>query len=193
MIDNPNPSKYQVAADMAKKLGYAESYIRSCIAYANAVNLLEVICPGIIPYLLTGLPRLSMERTIALAKMPHHKIMEILNLVKKRDVSALDMLPNRAELRNNSAKRSVTPVKRPVLSASKMQIKSTPAYDPEALVQSLVFTIPSWVRTMTRTAMGSDYNAISFAVRFDLRQNLLKLTEAAQHMLAIMEETDHEQ
>jgi len=72
-----------------------------------------------------------------------------------------------------------------------LAIKETPLYSPDASVESLIYTAPSWISTIERTALNADYNAITFSARSNLKQILDELSKTAQAAIDIMEETGH--
>jgi len=92
-------------------------------------------------------------------------------------------MPKRTGVEKTKLKTEILPT---------VAIKETPIYDPEALLKSLVYTVPSWVSSIERTATETDYKEITQAVRLSLKQALQRLAETAQTMIEILEETTYE-
>ena len=83
--------------------------------------------------------------------------------------------------------RSVNPL--PATSAgSPTSVKDMPAYDPDAELSSLAFTIPSWGSSIHRVRNTANFEAASHSVKRRLRKNLTALCAASIEMLALVEE-----
>ena len=67
-------------------------------------------------------------------------------------------------------------------------IKDMPMADPDAEVASLSFTIPSWISSMTRIHNLGAVDRASVNAARRLQQQLLKLNETVEQMLAAIKE-----
>ena len=72
------------------------------------------------------------------------------------------------------------------------QIKQMPEYDPDAELSSLSFTIPSWVRTIERTANNANFIASSDSAKDKLRCQLRELAKAADYLYYQIREASNE-
>ena len=81
------------------------------------------------------------------------------------------------------------PITKSRLWKQKVAIKESPGHAPDALVESLTFTIPSWIDAIERAALGTDYNAISSTTKSDLKIALVELIKTTQTAIDIMEES----
>ena len=67
-------------------------------------------------------------------------------------------------------------------------VKDMPAFDPDAYVASLVFTIPSWINNIKRTADNSSVDTLSKKAKHDLIEALDKLIYISSLTKKILEE-----
>jgi len=68
-------------------------------------------------------------------------------------------------------------------------IKDMPAYDPDAELSSLIYTIPTWVQWINRT-INADLEHCSNAAKDKLRKELHDLKYSIESLILIMEETN---
>ena len=76
----------------------------------------------------------------------------------------------------------------PVEKKKNMTIKDMPAFDPDAEINSLALTIPSWINTIDRTRYSAKFPLLTEKGRNQLEQELYQLQKAAQIMLHSLKE-----
>jgi hypothetical protein len=138
---------------------YAASSIEYFASYANAIDRIQRVLPDIALDILEGNAHISLKDTIALSKK---------------------------ELQKKPERRG-----RPRINISeppKISVKNTPLYDPDAQINALAYTIPSWVSTIDRTFMSSDIHNVSLFARSKLATELIKLRDTADTMIALIME-----
>lgn len=67
-------------------------------------------------------------------------------------------------------------------------IKDMPAFDPDAEINSLALTIPSWISSINRTRSIAKFSLLTQKGRNQLERELHQLQEAAQVMLHALKE-----
>ena len=67
-------------------------------------------------------------------------------------------------------------------------IKEIPEYDPDAEIQSLAFTIPSWVSSINRVREAAKFSAISDKAREKIRAALDELKSSIETICHAIEE-----
>ena len=67
-------------------------------------------------------------------------------------------------------------------------IKDMPAYDPDAEISSLAFTVPSWASSINRVRSSVTMGRTSLKARDKLQGELLALRQAIDHMVAAIKE-----
>lgn len=94
--------------------------------------------------------------------------------------------PEEARLPETSEK-PVSPATVPELLETGPNIKDMPAFDPDAEINSLSLTIPSWVQSLARTRNTAKFQLITQDGRERLTQELRRLISAADKMLSALE------
>ncbi len=67
-------------------------------------------------------------------------------------------------------------------------IKDMPAFDPDAEINSLALTIPSWISSINRTRSVAKFSLLTLEGKNQLEQELHRLQQAAQIMLLALKE-----
>ena len=124
--------------------------------------------------------------------MSHEHIVTLSRMQKKDLIRAAKELLNSEPSRTGyiNAKRELE---------SKMQIKiprrlpensvkTMPAYDPDAEVSSLIFTIPSWVNSINRVSQMPKLIEVSPTAKTRLKEELLKLQISINKIISAIKE-----
>lgn len=154
--------------------------------YTKAIDALSKIEPELTPKILSGKIKMTHDDIVALSHLPPPVIQSIAVNLSGDTVEAIRYIKSRQVMKAKHHASKAEPPARPVVA-----IKDTPIHDPSALAESLIFTIPSWIRTIERIAMETDYTAITPVTYINLRGVLRKLEETAQTMLDTMEDASH--
>lgn len=67
-------------------------------------------------------------------------------------------------------------------------VKTMPAYDPDAEVSSLIFTIPSWVNSINRVSQMPKLVEVSSTAKTRLKEELLKLQISINKIISAIKE-----
>jgi len=73
-------------------------------------------------------------------------------------------------------------------SLPEISVKNMPAYDPDAEILSLVFTIPSWISSIERTHSSADFKEVSSSARQRLEYELSRLQSTVDTVLSTVKE-----
>lgn len=146
-----------------------ESYGR----FSRSLDQIERKAPGILPSVLAGSIRISKDTVDLLADMPDDQVDHISRALRdqldqNRHMTIYDT--NRVIEKVQARESGVTD--EPVIMP---KIKSMPIYDPDAEVNGLLLTIPTWVNTIQRIIEKADFNCISIKARGSLSQALCEL------------------
>jgi len=148
--------------------------------YSQSIDTISKSEPMLTPKILSGQVKISQENVLELARLSPSDI---------RSISAdlLDNTSSYSETRNIVPK-TTKPKKsdfQPLVSGS---VKDMPIYDPDAELLSLVFTIPSWVSSISRTQSTAKIMETSNNARNKLEEALLSLKSTIDTMLATIKE-----
>jgi len=149
--------------------------------YANALDSLSQITPELVPRILSGEVKISHENTVELSRLSGKDIKCLSRMAPENDTEFAEIL------------RKVLPKKQVAteklhFSVPAGSVKDMPAYDPDAEISSLTFTIPSWVTSISRTSSATNFNAVTDNARSNLVKQLLELKIAVDSMLAVIKE-----
>lgn len=147
--------------------------------YSQALDKLWGIVPELVPKVLYGVLRLSHESIVELSRLSSQDARRLRQLLfdgaDETDIRKIIMERQNPEGNN--------PLKIPAGS-----IKDMPAYDPDAEISGLVFTIPSWISSIDRVRSAANLNSVSDNARSKLEIELLKLKETIDSMLTAVKE-----
>lgn len=90
---------------------------------------------------------------------------------------------------DNTFRRSVQNTTAPLISGP--SVKDMPEFDPDAGINSLALTIPSWVQSMQRTHSSVDFSLITDTGRQRLHDELKRLICAADTLNSLLEVENH--
>ena len=155
--------------------------------YTKALDILTKVDPELTSQILSGKIKMKYDDVVALSFLSPLDIKRVLAQLSDDAEGAIRYIQSRQVMkpeRHIMKAETVSPT---------VAIKEIPAYDPDASVGSLIFTIPSWISAIERTAIEADYGAITATAHINLKNALQKLIKTAQTMFDIMEETTHEQ
>ncbi len=144
------------------------SIIRYSI-YAQAIDYIASIKPEAADQILAGERKTSIEAVMSCYGKSEDEVVKLLT----------------ASRRNVIAKRPAF-VKTEV--AVGTTIKDMPAFDPDAEVNSLALTIPSWISSINRTRSAAKFPLLTSKGRNQLEQELYQLQKATQIMLNALKE-----
>ena len=163
---------------LGMKYGYSGASVRHFEDYVRSINRIRAAAPHAADLLLEGHVPLSISKTEFLARKTPEKIEAAMKQLINPETRLADIFP---DYKNRNDKKP----KRPDIT-----VKDTPAYDPDAQVAGLIYTIPSWIAIMDRVSMTADFNAITVSAHRRLRKALHDLKNLAETMLSnITEDT----
>jgi len=151
--------KYDCSADA---VGHRERY-------AKAIDRIREINPNGAEALLFGKISLQYSKVILPSKKQPKAIQSALERLANPNVTFADVFPEYS----GKAKKSV---------------KDVPAYDPDAQVTGLLYTMPSWMDCLERVGLGTDFGVISVDSFHWLQKALDELKTLAENIIKIMTE-----
>ena len=131
--------------------------------FARAINGIKKQSPELAQMILTGEYGITHEKTVLLSHQPKSELLEYYaKMTEGRSVKEKDQ-PSRATY---SLKGRAVP-----------SVKDTPAFDPDAEINGLALTIPSWCSSMKRVRNAIDPDIVSEDAKSRLRSGLILLTD----------------
>ena len=176
--------KNKLLTHTAKRIAQENNISRGTVEkyaiYSRAVDAIAQKEPAIVPKILSGQYKIAHKNVVELSKLSPQEIRKVEQNIQKvqepfmqynkiRDVISSTMESFREE--------------EPVAS-----IKDMPAFDPDADINVLSLTIPSWTSSIKRVYTKSDLSIVSKSARKKLIAELNTLCQQIEDFLAVIEE-----
>ena len=189
---NDNRGDNERVSDVYNELGvvfgYNQNSIRKIVTYTGAIDRIHRLLPDVAHELLNGEIKISIDDTNALSKLEFYEIKDVTLRRRTENTTAKKLINDQKALRKKPEKRGRP--KRVVNDVHGISIKDLPAHDPDARINALIHTIPSWLGIMERAFDASEFERISESARSRLVCELNKLSEAAETLTSILTEVD---
>ena len=179
-IDSTRTGKSRRTSEiLAEEYHLCHTTVEQYGQYSRVVDEIGRKEPSIVPKLLSGEYRFSYDNTRRLAQMP------------KPDVSALPhQMQNGSSLyvprqSNNHGKNDVSEQQNNNRADNNIQqnVKSKPLYDPDAEINGLTLTIPTWMNSINRVQENTALDQISEQARGKLIDALKELQSKVANIL----------
>jgi hypothetical protein len=190
LIEKEKRSDNERVADIFEQLGatfgYTGKSIKNLGIFSGVIDRLIKLLPDIAADILNGRTRLAEKDIYALAKLDFVEICAVMERLESETLPAKIIIAEQIALRTKT-KRPGRP-KRVITEEPRASVKDIPAYDPDAQINGLAYTIPSWVSMIERAFTSSEFNEVSANARNRLGLELQKLTDAAETVSALLSE-----
>lgn len=154
---------------LAEEYHLNESSITRYSAYAQSIDYIASIKPEAVHQILAGEMKTSIEAVMACYGKQEDEVAKLLAATRK----------------SVSVKRAVCLKEE---DGAGITIKDMPAFDPDAEINSLALTIPSWISSINRTRSVAKLPQVTLKGRNRLEQELYQLHEATQIMIDALKE-----
>lgn len=150
--------------------------------YSNAVDVVKEVSPEVAKLIITGRVKVKQTDLIALSRRPVSEIKLFCNSILKDTKGAIPYSVTRELMPQKTINKKIT------LPANTGAIKEMPVYDPDAELKSLMFTIPSWVKSIDRVLKSKEIPCASDTIKASLTTELCKLLTSTSIMLQTLKE-----
>lgn len=163
---------------------WSKATIRNYVRFGRQLDQLEEMFPGIRIRILKGEVEIALMYMDALMHMPQEDLEKMIS-----DPACRKLMPPESAINHIRAKRDPR-YKRKV--HVETAIKETPAYDPDADVNGLNYTIMAWIKALNRTRESVDFHNATKKGRENLYHALRALTIDIGCLVDKLEEVEHE-
>ena len=177
---------FDIYEQMGINFNYSSSGIKKVVNYSTSVDRMQKYLPDIVAEILNGRTRLSAVDTIALVKLNFAEINEVMIRLSS-EKTLPKIIINELKAMRTKTKRRGRP-KNVTEESARASVKDNPAYDPDAQINTLVFTIPSWVSMIERASSSSNFDEVSPNARDRFLIELQKLTAATETVATLLSE-----
>ncbi len=162
-------SLYESSAGRTKERLAEEYHLNRCsitryAIYAQAIDYIASMKQEMVNQILAGEIKTSMEAVMACYGKEEDDVTKLLTTS-----------------RGSMTAKQVGSVEEKIVKG--VTIKDMPAFDPDAEINSLALTIPSWISSINRTRFTAKFPLLTSKGRDQLENELYQLQEAAQMML----------
>ena len=175
---------------IGREFGFVYTNMKDYIDYAHAIDRIHALLPHISEEILNGESRIGQKATILFGRLNLREMSEVLTRLSQEKTPVKLIIAEQKALRTKT-KRPGRPklIKNETPRAS---VKDNPTYDPDAQINALTYTIPSWVNMVERTFSALDFKKITPHARERLAGELTKLTDVAKTVTALIMEGENE-
>jgi hypothetical protein len=177
-------AKVSIFEKLRGTFGLTDGSYRRLMKFKIAVDRLHQLVPELMPRIIDGNARLSMDNAMAVSKWEPEIIRAALEKLRDRTVNMSHIF--------NEYPNSGLGVRKynRVASEHRQTVKDTPAFDPEAQISGICYTIPSWAAAVDRAFTATEFVNVSLTVRHKFVRELTALRDTVQTVLDILKEGD---
>ena len=168
------------AERIAKQNHISKGTVVKYSLYARAIDTLAAKDASIVPKILSGQYKISHENVVELSKLSPQEILKVERRIKK---------VRQPFIQYNQSRHAISAVSENMEdSTSVTSIKDMPAFDPDADINVLTLTIPSWSSSIDRVRRQTDLSIISSTARDGLIKQLHSLEDHVGELLNAIKE-----
>lgn len=171
------PKKTRTSDRLSTEYHVSHFTVEKYGVYSKAIDSISEKAPGIVPRILKGECKIAHRDVMAMAQMPQAQLQKIeQELTEHKQRGYVPYTETRARL-GESPRPKIQP-----------EIKNMPEYDPDADVNGLALTVPTWTTSIEKTRSKTDLKEISDQARKGLRVVLVDLRATINTLLMAMED-----
>ena len=172
-------TRRQIASKIAQENYISRASVEKYAIYSQALDIIAEKEPDIVYKILSGQYKIAHKNVVELSKLTAAEIRKIGRRIQKMQKPFVQYNKFRVILANTA---EGIPGEEPVPS-----VKDMPAFDPDADINVLALTIPSWSSSIHRVRTKTDLSIISAGARDRLVTELRSLSQRIEEMLAAVE------
>ncbi len=171
----PQKSRYATAKKIGSETHLAASTIQRYGAYARDLEALREKVPEVIPRILSGSYKISRKDIARLTLRTPEEIKRVLKEIEEQQAGYARYRNVRNQIRQQTEDTS--------RNGSISSIKDMPKPDPDAELNGLRLTIPSWVSSMERVRNNADFEQASLKAIEYLLISLQSLADSTERLI----------
>ncbi|KXL52944.1 hypothetical protein CLNEO_14860 [Anaerotignum neopropionicum] len=180
----PSPSGHVIAQRIAQENQIAEGTVLKYAIYTRALEAMGQKVPEMVPKILSGRYKISHNNVVDLSLLTSDEIKKVGHRMERNQQPFVQYNSTRQKTQNTLEQASSND------SPSTPSVKDMPAFDPDAAITALTLTIPSWVSSIKRTRMNTDFDRVSFYAKDKLTETLIHLQYTISKMLSAIKEEE---
>lgn len=172
-------TRRQIASKIAHKNHVSRATVEKYAIYSRALDVIAGKEPDIVHKILSGQYKIAHKNVVELSKLTAAEIRKIGRRMQRMQGPFVKYNKFRVILAGTAER---IPGEEPVPS-----VKDMPAFDPDADINVLTLTIPSWSSSINRVRTKTDLSIVSTGARDRLVTELRSLIRRIEEMLAAVE------
>ncbi len=182
-IRNPELTRADVFKKLRLVFGLTDSTYRRLMVYRHSIDRLQELVPELMPRIIDGDTRLSIDNAATASRWEADDIREALEKLRDRSVFINTVFSEHPSHRPHNRRQKYNEGKE-----HRQSIKDTPMFDPEAQISGISCTIPSWVAAIDRAFTATEFSDVSLHARYRFTKELAALKDTAQIVLDMIKE-----
>lgn len=172
--ESESSKKYIIASNIGKDYDIHQVTVYKYMTYAKAIDELIKKDQLTAKRILLGDLRMSHVNVLELAKLPKEDIHSLKDLLHKENQKHISY----ADIKHELQWRQIFISQQKNQQKQNLPIKQVPQYDPDSEIASLSLTIPSWIGSINRTHLRTNFDKVTCNGRRQLEEQLecLKIT-----------------
>ena len=173
-------SRVHTAERIAKENHISKGTVEKYAIYARAMDALAEKDAEIVPRILSGQYKIAHKNVVELSKLSPPEIKKVERRIKRMQQPFIQY---------NQSRNAISEVSEGAREAVAVtSIKDMPAFDPDADINGLALTIPSWSSSIDRVRKQTDLSIISTKARDRLIKQLQSLVNHVSDLLGAIKE-----
>ncbi len=178
------PTGHMTAQKIGKENNVNWSTVYKYGRYANLIKRIGEKVPELPPLILSGKYRFSHRNLEELSELSEDQIRKIMKKLDDESTKSTPYKSSREAIRRSFLQKTDGETGSQVPS-----VKDMPEFDPDAELNSVALTIPSWISSIERAYKKSNFALVSGKTKHEVQKAALELQSTIKKLLtAIMEE-----
>jgi hypothetical protein len=166
--------------------GYMSRSVKKLVTYAKAIDHIQSFLPDIAEGILKEEIKIGVTNTIALSRLDFANICVVIKRHNNEKTPIIKIINEQKALKIKSEKRGRPKGYKP--NSICVSVKDAPVYDPDAQINALIYTLPSWINMIERVFSATDLNKSSLPAKEKLINEMITLKTTAEVMAALITE-----
>ena len=177
--------KQDIVQEVSSFLGVCVSTVQKYTVFAKCVDNIRKKDPSISQGILEGQIKISHKNLLELEKFSSWELKLFKNNITPGRVSHIVNADINDVIRRRPSSKSLSITKGKSVVDSELPIRKLPQYDPDSEISNLIYTIPTWISSISRSQKNTDFQRITPSARDRTLSQLNRLSQA----IASMEES----
>ena len=171
-LEYSDPNQRRTSAQLGRIYNLNHTTVESYGQLSRSLDEIERKAPGILPVILSGACKISKNNINAIAKLPECDVHAISDQLQSKVVNQKHVTLKES---NRTIQRLCEPGEKEQPPIIVTGVKKMPSYDPDAIFNEILLTVPSWRNELDKVIEKGDFAGSSQDVRSKLFKVLSEL------------------